>query len=234
VDLYPPAAGARVIDFATGTGIVALAAAGGGAVRFLEQSIEALEAPAGSFDVAYCSFAIVLLAELQPFLARVRHLLTPGGFLAFTSSSAESHFNPQMLAAAAGAGIALPPIHGPLASAAAIRRQLQQAGFGSCRITSLPLQEAQRRWDGRLWLHPHDPLAAAPAATVVAIKREFDRRLEAESRDGLVWAEERIHYVKAGLRDCLPGAILEGTSGAQPCPATPPQRNPPGKRRSRE
>jgi molybdopterin synthase sulfur carrier subunit len=123
-----------------------------------------------------------------------------------------------MLAAAAGAGIALPPIHGPLASAAAIRRQLQQAGFGSCRITSLPLQETQRRWDGRLWLHPHDPLAAAPAATVVAIKREFDRRLEAESRDGLVWAEERIHYVKAGLRDCLPGAILEGTHGGATMP----------------
>jgi hypothetical protein len=42
---------------------------------------------------------------------------------------------PGLLAAAAGAGIALPPIHGPLASAAAIRRQLQQASFGSCRIT---------------------------------------------------------------------------------------------------
>lgn len=187
-------------------------------MRFLEQSIEAFEAPAGSFDVATCSFAIVLLAEVQSFLARVHRLLAPGGFLAFTSNSAESYFHPQMLAAAAGAGIILPPIHGPLASAAAIRRQLHQAGFGSCRITSLQLgttlslQEAQRRWDGRLWLHPHDPLAAAPEATVVAIKRAFDRRLEAESRDGLVWAEERIHYVQAF------GAILEGTTGGEAMP----------------
>jgi ubiquinone/menaquinone biosynthesis C-methylase UbiE len=98
------------------------AAAGIGSARFLEQSIEAFEAPAGSFDAACCSFAIVLLAEGQPFLAKMRRLLEPGGFLAFTTNSAESCFNPQMLAAAAGA----------------IRWQLQQAG-------SLPLREAQRR-----------------------------------------------------------------------------------------
>jgi protein-L-isoaspartate(D-aspartate) O-methyltransferase len=236
-----------VIDFATGTGIVALAAAehvgpqgsvlgidiapgllaiarakaaaaGIASVRFLERSIEAFEAPAGSFDVATCSFAIVLLEEVQPFLVRVRRLLTPDGFLAFTTNSEESYFHPQMLAAAAGAGITLPPIHGPLAFAAAIHRQLRQAGFGSCHITSLQLgtslslQEAQQRWDGRLWLHRHDPLAAVPEATVAAIKREFDRRLAAANREGRVWAEDRIDDVQAGLRDDLPGAILEGTS----------------------
>jgi sulfur carrier protein ThiS len=118
VDLYAPAPGARVIDYATGTGIVALAAA-------------ERVGPQGS----------VLGIDIAP------GLLAPGGFLAFTSNSAESYFHPQMLAAA-----------------------------------------------------------------VVAIKRAFDRRLEAESRAGLVWAEKRIHYVQAF------GAILVGTTGGEAMP----------------
>jgi arsenite methyltransferase len=163
---YPPQPGATVIDFATGTGNVALAAAervgpagsvtgidfspvlleqarrkaarrGLGWVRFLEVDVAEVPLEAASVDQAYCSFAIVLFEHQDLFLRKVRAALNPGGFLAFTSNSDRSYFNGFVHAAAAAAGITLPAIHDSLASPERIHATLTAAGYRTIEIRSL-------------------------------------------------------------------------------------------------
>jgi SAM-dependent methyltransferase len=104
----PPPAGARVLDVATGTGHVAVEAALRAGphgsvlatdflpaweayvrettsaakitnVTFAAMPAEALDLPDASFDVAYCQFGLMFVAEPVRALREMRRVLRPGG-----------------------------------------------------------------------------------------------------------------------------------------------------------
>jgi SAM-dependent methyltransferase len=104
----PPAAGARVLDVATGTGLVAVEAALRAGphgsvlatdfltpwepyvretasaakmtnVTFAAMPAEALDLPDASFDVVYCQFGLMFVAEPVRALREMRRVLRPGG-----------------------------------------------------------------------------------------------------------------------------------------------------------
>ena len=108
VELLPPPVGARVLDVATGTGLVAVEAAlrvgPRGAVvatdflsawesfvratasaaqvtnvTFASMPAEALALPDASFDVAYCQFGLMFVPEPLRALREIRRVLRPGG-----------------------------------------------------------------------------------------------------------------------------------------------------------
>ena len=108
VALLPPPAGARVLDVATGTGLVAVAAArrvgphgsvlatdflpawepyvretasaaGITNVTFAAMPAEALDLPDASFDVVYCQFGLMFVPEPGRALREMRRVLRPGG-----------------------------------------------------------------------------------------------------------------------------------------------------------
>ena len=108
VALLPPPAGARVLDVATGTGLVAVeaarragphgsvlatdflpawepyvretaSAAGVNNVTFAVMPAEALDLPDASFDVAYCQFGLMFVPEPVRALHEMRRVLRPGG-----------------------------------------------------------------------------------------------------------------------------------------------------------
>lgn len=97
------APGTRVLDAATGTGIVALAAAGAGAdvtgldinpgmlavarrksaaIDWVEGDVAALPFPDAAFDTVLCQFALMFVPDRPQALAEMLRVLKPGGTLA--------------------------------------------------------------------------------------------------------------------------------------------------------
>jgi SAM-dependent methyltransferase len=108
IELLPPPVGARVLDVATGTGLVAAeaarrvgphgsvlatdflpawepfvrttaSAARVANVMFASMPAEALALPDTSFDVAYCQFGLMFVPEPVRALREMRRVLRPGG-----------------------------------------------------------------------------------------------------------------------------------------------------------
>ena len=129
-------AGPRVLDVATGTGLVALAAAEyvGTAgevigvdisagmlaearrkalsaklenVRFIQGDAEHLARPAEGFDYVFCSSALVLMADPPAALCLWASFLKPGGILAFDTPAKPFGISDLAVAAAARHGVKL-------------------------------------------------------------------------------------------------------------------------------
>jgi SAM-dependent methyltransferase len=108
VEHLPPPVGARVLDVATGTGLVAVeagrrvgpsgtllatdflsawepfvrataSAAGVTNVKFASMAAEALDLPDASFDAVYCQFGLMFVPEPIRALREMRRVLRPGG-----------------------------------------------------------------------------------------------------------------------------------------------------------
>ena len=111
VTLVPPPIGGRILDVATGTGLVAVEAAkrvgpdgtvlatdflsawepyvrktaseaGVTDIGFAAMPAEALDLPDASFDVAYCQFGVMCVPEPLRALREMRRVLHPGGRIA--------------------------------------------------------------------------------------------------------------------------------------------------------
>ena len=122
----------------------ALAAADRDRLSFAEGSITEPEAAGlapASMDAAVSSFVLHLVPDRRPALAGLRRVLRPGGVLAFVVWAAEgkpwaieASFEAALAGTLARAGLSAPapagvPRAGPIASTAAARDELAEAGF---------------------------------------------------------------------------------------------------------
>jgi SAM-dependent methyltransferase len=111
LDLAAPAHGESVLDVACGTGVIALAAArqvgstgrvlgvdiaermveratqramdlGVANITYARMDGEQLDAPAGSFDVAYCALGLMYMPDPEQAMREIHRLLKPGGRVA--------------------------------------------------------------------------------------------------------------------------------------------------------
>lgn len=166
----PVELGQSVLDVATGTGFVAIAAAANvgktGSVLgiditpdylakaqvkcdllgihnlTLREIDEAeLDAAPESFDRIYCSSAIVLFPDIPATLKRWHKWLKPGGIAAFSCSTDTSFFTPQVIAACLSQGIDLPNLHVPLGTIDHCHAQCQAAGFAQVEVNTIDLGE---------------------------------------------------------------------------------------------
>ncbi len=158
VDLVQLQKGQKILDVATGTGIVAMAVAqivgNEGKVVGVDisstmlsqarkkieqaglQNIELIEADADyvdfedkSFDAIFCSSAFVWLSDIPTALQKWYRFLNKGGTVAFSCFSETSFMTPIIIQACATYGISLPNINAPLGTPEKCRDLLQQAGF---------------------------------------------------------------------------------------------------------
>lgn len=159
VELTELHSGQKILDIATGTGLVALAAAQiagpkgqvigidistgmlSQARRKIEaaelKNIELLEADADdlhfrdhSFDVILCSSAIVYLTNIPVALQKWHRWLKPGGFVAFSCFAATAHKLAVLFRARAQTyGITIPNPNEPLGTSEKYYNLLRQAGF---------------------------------------------------------------------------------------------------------
>ncbi|WP_414619912.1 class I SAM-dependent methyltransferase [Calothrix sp. CCY 0018] len=166
VDLVQLQKGQKILDVATGTGIVAMAAAeiigNQGKVVGVDisstmlnqarekieqaglQNIELIEADADyvnfedkSFDAIFCSSAFVWLSDIPNNLQKWYRFLNKGGALAFSCFSETSFMTPIIIQACeAACGISLPNINAPLGTPEKCRDLLQKVGFQRISITT--------------------------------------------------------------------------------------------------
>jgi arsenite methyltransferase len=165
LELVPLKKGQKVLDLATGTGIIAIAAAqavgdegkvfgvdfSAGMLNQAQQKInelelrnvELIEADAEyidfegeSFDIIICSTAIVYFKDIPAALKKWYCWLKKGGLLGFSSCSQESCEAPTIIAACAKYGIAIANINQPTGTSESCRNLLINAGFSDIQITS--------------------------------------------------------------------------------------------------
>lgn len=140
VDLVAPGEGAHVLDIATGTGVVAVAAArrvgpagkvvatdfvaewapyvadtaaeaGVANVTFEVMSAEALALPDAAFDAVFCQFGLMFVPDKLLALREMRRVLMPGGTLGLAVWSVAERVG--IFTVAGMIGAALPPPPGP-------------------------------------------------------------------------------------------------------------------------
>jgi arsenite methyltransferase len=156
IEYAPPQPGQQILDVATGTGNVAIAAAqivGSNGhvigidiatdllnlakqksielqnIEWIEADAETIEFASSQFDGVFCSYAIVLLTDIPLALQKWFCFLKSGGFLAFTSFSETSFLTPAIRQACDRCGVSLPNLHIPLGTPERIRQLLGETGF---------------------------------------------------------------------------------------------------------
>ena len=169
--------GHSVLDLATGTGIVAVAAAravgaegnvigvdispgmldqarkkiraeGLQKIELIEADVESLNFEAESFDAIVCSSALMWLTNIPATLRNCRTWLKTGGLLAFSCYSESSFMIPLLVRACAKFGISLPNCNELLGTHERCRELAQEAGFDKIDIRTEQFSSYLRRNDG--------------------------------------------------------------------------------------
>jgi arsenite methyltransferase len=159
----PPAPGQAILDVATGTGFVAIAASEivghQGSVIGIDittsylaqaqakinqapiQNIQLIEIDEAAyatgseqFDRIYCSSAIVIFRNIPATLDRWYDWLKPAGAICFCASSENSFFTPLIVQACRSQGVDLPNLHQPLGTIERCQTLLTNAGFHDVKI----------------------------------------------------------------------------------------------------
>ncbi len=158
VELAQLQAGQHILDVATGTGIVAIAAseiigsegkvigvdftpgmldqarrkieaAGLENIELIEADAEAIAFEDERFDATFCATAIVLLSNIPAALQSWYRWLKNGGVVAFSCWSTTSFFTPVITKVCAKYGFSLPNLHEPLGNPEKCYTLLQEIGF---------------------------------------------------------------------------------------------------------
>lgn len=222
-------AGHRVLDMATGTGIIAIASAqavgtnghvvgvdfSSGMLKQAEekivdlglQNIELIEADADylqfeneSFDVVFCSSAIVYLRDIAAVLKNWYRWLKPGGTVAFSGWSEQSYPAPWIIEACAQQNISIQNINEPTGTAEKCRMLLGAAGFQSVDVQSQQMGkyrtiEQLGGWDGS-WFHPEEnPLLRLTREQRQSLLTNYRRILTQKITQQGIWCESLAFFV---------------------------------------
>jgi ubiquinone/menaquinone biosynthesis C-methylase UbiE len=180
LESVPLQQGQRILDVATGTGLIAIPAAqkvgSNGCVIGIDmspgmlhqarqkielaklQNIELIEADVesanfsdSSFDAIFCCEAIVLLADIPGSLQKWYSFLKPGGFIAFTCPPETAYLaSVYKNICARMLGIVMPHILEPLGTPEKCYSLLQQAGFKDIEIKIVPSGRYRHLSDDKL------------------------------------------------------------------------------------
>lgn len=224
--------GQKILDVATGTGLIAIAAAqivgdkgkvigvdiatvllnqaqqkianaGLQNIDLIEGDADYLDYSKNSFDVIFCSSAIVCFIDIPTVLNNWYRFLKPGGMVAFHAWDETSMMTPVIMAASARCGVNLPNIHALLGTPEKCKNMLQIAGFQNIEVKTeqmgryMSITEAKNSWNGKTWLHPQNPLSQLSSEQIEQIKAEFDSQIEALATEKGVWWDITTFFVLA-------------------------------------
>ena len=224
-----------VLDVATGTGIIAIAVAqqlanngkvigvdfspkmldrcqgkidqlGLENIELQSVDVDGADYPPESFDVIFCSSAIVLFSDVIKVLKQWHDWLKPNGRIAFSVYSEQSFFTPTIMKVTKELGYELPNFHLLLGSQEKNETILGQLGYEIDTFEKqqlgkyLVLEDAKKWWHGN-WLHPiFHPLLKISDQERELLKAKFaEKMLDLNTEKG-VWFENEIFYVVASKK----------------------------------
>lgn len=231
-ELIPLKLGQTVLDVATGTGFIAIEsakkvgnqgkvigvdfsplmlqrcqdkinAAGLTNIELRQTDVDNLDFPENSFDVIFCSSAIVLFTDIIQLLQNWYNWLKPSGFVAFSVYSQESFFTPVILKVCNQLGYDLPNIHNLLGTKEKCQKILEHIGYNKIDIKKkewgkyLDEGEAQDWWQGN-WLHPvYHPLLKLNSKEREKLKSSFRLEISKLKTQQGVWDESTMFLITA-------------------------------------
>jgi len=230
LELVPLQNKQKVLDLATGTGIIAIAAAqivGEGKVIGVDfssvmlaqaqkkidelnlQNLELIEADAEyigfddeSFDIIFCSTAIVYFRDIPAALSKWYRFLKKGGIVAFSCCSEQSCEAPRIISICGKYDIYLFNINEPTGTTEKCQNMLAKAGFKDIKVKSQQFGfyrsvEQAKQWNGG-WFHPREnPLLEVSSEQMEKLKAEYCQQIEALVTEQGVWYEHMAFFVTA-------------------------------------
>ena len=168
--------------------------------------VDRLDYPPESFDVIFCSSAIVLFSDVINVLKQWHDWLKPNGCIAFSVYSEQSFFTPTIMKVTKELGYDLPNFHLLLGSQEKCENVLNQLGFEIDKFEKqqlgkyLTLEDAQKWWHGN-WLHPtFHPLLKISEQERNRLKGKFAQEMLNFNTEKGVWWENEIFYVVASKK----------------------------------
>lgn len=163
--LLPLEKGYKVLDIATGTGLIAIPAAeivgykgkvvgvdiasvllkqardkiktlGLENIELIETDAEYLNFNENSFDAVLCCSALMVFQNISAALKDWYRFLKPGGIVAFNAYAETSLMTPAIIKSCSNCGIDLPNIHEPLGTVQKCENLLREAGFHNIEVTT--------------------------------------------------------------------------------------------------
>ncbi|WP_041233729.1 class I SAM-dependent methyltransferase [Cylindrospermum stagnale] len=225
--------GQRILDVATGTGLIAIAAAqqvgSEGYVLGVDisagmlnqarqkietaglQNIELMEADADfldfqdeSFDIIFCSSALVYLTDISNALQNWYRFLKKGGIVAFSCFSETSFMaDIQKKVCSKLFGISLQHINEPLGTPSKCYQLLQQAGFDHIEVKTeqfgeyLSLSDRRMLWNGGGFYPRGNSLQLLSQTQLELLQAEYTAEMERLVTDQGVWYEIAAFFVLA-------------------------------------
>jgi protein-L-isoaspartate(D-aspartate) O-methyltransferase len=157
-----------------------------------------------SFDVIFCSSALVYLTDIPAALQNWYRWLKKGGLVAF-SCFAETAFmaSVQMRVCAKLFGISLPHINEPLGTPEKCHELLRQAGFHNIEIKTeqfgeyLSLDDRRMSWNGGSFYPRGNPLLQRSQEQLERLQAEYRAEVERLATDKGVWYDVTAFFVVA-------------------------------------
>ncbi len=232
IQLAAPQPGEQVLDMATGTGFVAIpvarlvgeqgavigvdisagmlqqasravSAAKPGNISLMQADAEALDFPAGSFDLIFCCNALPYMTDIPSALRHWRSLLRPGGRLAFNCWAEHSYATGHLLRVmAARHGIRVAVIGPDIGTPDRCRAVLAAAGFVEPEVVVEPTASffSADQLEGALELMVRNPLygiTPSDASRLRDLRDEYIAEARSSSvREG-IGAESGAYFVVA-------------------------------------
>ncbi len=165
LELLPLKNGYKVLDIATGTGLIAIPAAeivgiqgkvigvdiaavllnqaqdkiiklNLKNVKLIEADAEYLNFNENSFDAVLCCSALMVFKNIPAAFKDWYGFLKPGGIVAFNAYAETSLMTPAIIKACSNCGISLPNIHEPLGTVEKCENLLKEASFDNIEVTT--------------------------------------------------------------------------------------------------
>ncbi|WP_414619914.1 methyltransferase domain-containing protein [Calothrix sp. CCY 0018] len=165
LELLPLEKGYKVLDIATGTGLIAIPAAeivgiqgkvvgvdiaavllkqaqkkidalNSRNIELIEVDAEYLNFKENSFDAVLCCSALMVFKNIPAAFKDWYSFLKPGGIVAFNAYAETSLMTPAIIQSCSNCGISLPNIHEPLGTVQKCENLLTEAGFDNIEVTT--------------------------------------------------------------------------------------------------
>ena len=223
--------GQQVLDVATGTGLVAIAAAeivgsqgrvvgvdiAAGMleqaqrkinhlslenIELIETDADYLDFPDSSFDVIFCSSALIYLTDIGNSLKQWHRFLKPGGLVAFSCFAETAHTAAIIFRAKAQSyGILIPNPNEPLGTPQKCKNLLSAAGFANIQIITEQfgsyLHDVEKAWYANARSAFGSQINQLSSKTLAQLKAEYIAEVEAMITDKGIWNDVTTFFVLA-------------------------------------